>query len=317
MTRARYDGEKFLSEEDMFLIYQGKLKKADAPELYEHLLDDDAPCPLLEADEGKLPHELKGEESETILNNILTALEPPKKEEALSLQAETTERTTSSNTSQSSAWMIWLRENLFHPMIWLPAALALFIIWQPAKTTPPTQEEFLSKGCKDAFSEKGGACRGAFFQEKEMKVIRRLSDSSQQTFEFQEAKFQVGDGILFRFRVVFPGYIYLIKQDERGHLEQLYPFEHHAKKIYPSPSNELMKLVYHGEEQIYVLEKKHVGRQTFWLIHTDHPIKFPQHVAQLNAQTRKYFSKSMTDYISFIVRPKKQSSKHPFSEKKG
>ena len=299
MIQTRYDEENFLSKEDMLLIYQGKLKRSDAPQLYEQLMDDDLICPILEHDEGVVPVELDPKESEIILQQILVELEP---------QTLATPEIIQPQKSMASIFISWMRQNLIHPMVWAPVAFALFLIGQPIDRQQglKDRQQDLTKGCKDTISEsKGDACRGAFFREKEMKVIRRLSASSQKIFDFQDTKFQVGDGILFRFRVVFAGYVYLIKQDASGHLEQLYPFEHKTKKLQPSPSNEFFRLMYHGEEQIYVLENKHIGRQTFWLIHTNKKIQFPNHIHKLTNATKKYFSKSTTDYVTFVVIPKK------------
>ena len=266
--------EPLLSKRALFEIHKGELKRADAPALYEHLLDESAPCLLLEGGDREPPWELEVEESDEILRRVL---------EAVGSKGELSEE------RRPSGFWSKLRKVWKSPVVWAPitALGAIFFFVSQVSWFP-------KRYCDEAGLKCGGRVAAYFYQ---LKVFHKHNTAGPKT-EFQQmGSYHPGDGLLFRLITTKPGYLILLREDTRGRLEQVYPFTKGAHTPLQAGTHELL---HHGERQIFEFEKKYIGKQIIYLVLAEKMEHFPLHKNALSFSQKELLKRS--DFLSFFVR---------------
>ena len=300
-------GEALLFDEQTLSdIYQNKLNQENADTIYQFLCEDgqDDVDPFA-ALPGQQALELEEDESQFILQNILGAMQ----EEPAVVQSP------APAVVQKPSFWASLQELFRSPMYTLASAVtAVFLLMpvfitenEPAKhkdiqkdpipVAQKTQkkETFTTKSCSGVSNK----CRnsGAFL---DIEIHRFAQGNFTKPVEIQNfehgKRYALQQAMVFRFRVINPGYIYLFRQDESGKLEQLFPFS--AKKATLFQQG-ISLLEHNGERVAYFLDKKLLGKQTLKLVHATSPQRFPKHVRELTSVQKQLFQNA--DQQSFEV----------------
>ncbi len=286
--------------------YGNRFTSGERAEFLEHL---DSDCPLCDELISRPPgkYQLEEEELEAIFREIKKEITPAegrevaptegfeRGEKELALES----REEIGKGSPRSIWAelkIWLR-----PAFGLGFSAALLaILWLAGgDERAPLQTGGPAKGEEKYWGYKNN-CRGAYL------LIEVHRPHSGQKGRVQKLAFKpgedyyIGDVMLFRFLVVRKGYVYLLREDAEGRLEQLYPFGGDTPKSFEA--GETYQLERNGVRMGYFLEPNLVGYQKLWLVHSDRPVEFPNHIKFLTPKHRELFK--CAEQMDFFVKPK-------------
>jgi hypothetical protein len=315
-----------LDAEMIAQIYRGDYPPERAPDLYAALhAEDDAFDPFHTFHAPDEPLELDDQESDLILHAILQRVSPASALSASTAQPSATGAASAKtpslqptvapeHTAFSRLRDTWrdLRRVWLAPLVVGMAALLVFPFLSthspsyhstpspsPARRLPsvvppapahpqPPLPDILHKGSRD---------RSAFFAVDLYPAHLRSQDPKKALPFRNNATLHPDDALLFHFVNLRRGYLYLLREDARGRLETLFPFDpQHAKPLAPG------KITLKQAEQpmAYVLEPKMIGRQRFWLLHSSTPLTFPQDRNAISPALRKLFQSA--DHITLFVR---------------
>jgi len=98
------------------------------------------------------------------------------------------------------------------------------------------------------------------------------------------ASYPVGAYMIFRFLITTPGHVYLLRRDEEGKLEYLFPFSPKDDKFYQV--GEYSDLRRGGQPQAYYLDRDLLGHQTLFLVHSKKRLRFPADFLGLHKKGR-------------------------------
>lgn len=275
---APFDPDR--AREQIRQVYRDQLTAQEIHELQESLAQQAQDWEEYLAD-PQSPQELSNNEADVILQNILRELSPQPQ--------------SSSTSSLPSFWSGWFSD--WKHWLLVPTTLACLVILWPWLPSPTSQTHPQWTG------KKNGSSSHAFLQI----TLERTQKNSVHKRPFEENGFyELGDIFYFRFLVIEKGYIYLLRQDNKGQLEQLYPF---AKE-----KHQLLKAGHHvlqlQEKPVpYVLEQDILGYQTLMLIHTQQPTVWPKQLKNLNLQQQQWVQHA--DHVHFTVLPQNRATPSP------
>lgn len=273
MRQSTPNTDTHLGRQELWQIYTGELTRDNAPELYEHLNTDCASCETLVGEEplGEA-WELSTQESEAIFAAIRQEVMP-------ALQAK-------DPASTGGSWLSWLQPIRWAPIFAAAAIVLLLPLWHKPTSTP-THPVALTPHP----THKSASC-GAYL---EIKVLESSQNKTPRPFH-PKARYTTEQAFLFAFLVTRPGYLYLLRKDEKGNLEQLFPFSPKGNKLYETGR---VLLTHQKQPQAYYLEKELIGLQTLWLVHADKPQRFPKQMQALSKQQKALLSRA--DHVTFSV----------------
>ncbi len=313
-----------LDAEMIAQIYRGDYSHERAPDLYAALhAEDDAFDPFHTFHAPDEPLELDDQESDLILQAILQRVSPASALAASTPQPSATRPASVSPSSipstvspEHSAFSRFrdllrdLRRAWLAPLVVGMAALLVFpfisthspssrsiLTPSPARRLPSVVSPARPQPVLPDILHKGSRDRAAFFA-VDLYPARLRNQDPKKALPFRNnATLHPDDALLFHFVNLRRGYLYLLREDARGRLETLFPFEpQHAKPLAPG------KITLKQAEQpmVYVLEPKMIGRQRFWLLHSSTPLTFPQDRNAISPALRKLFQSA--DHITLFVR---------------
>ena len=188
----------------------------------------------------------------------------------------------------------------------LAIAAGLLLLWKiplsenfelkevPNKTISADSTEYYQglKGCQKAYLI--------------AEVHRRAGNGKRQKLKVLPLKngedYLLGDIIIFKFIVAADGYVYLLRNDADGNLEQLFPFRDTPSKKFKAGSTYILEK--QGVRMGYYLDESLLGYQKIWLVHSPIPQKFPRHIKELSNFQKKLLK--CADQFDFFVLPTKK-----------
>lgn len=239
---------------------------------------------LLTDSDSDSPHELSTSEADALLQHILHEISAP---------SASSSPTSPAPQPPSHRWTLSWRSWLIVPT----TALLLFTAWPwLSPVVPPPTSSWTGK-------KNGSSASHAFLQIS----WQRTQKGTVQKRAFKPNGFyELGDIFYFRFLIIEKGYVYLIRQDSKDRLEQLFPFQPGKHTFLPGGRHYAVE--FQGKPIPYVLEQDIVGYQTFLLIHSHQPLTWPKHVKELTQQQQHLFQQS--DRVHFTVLPQTQGNRH-------
>lgn len=296
-------GDLHLTESMTLQIETREVTRTTHPELFAHLQESCCQCEsFLEGQSLKDTHDydLAQDEVDRILQNILDETEPDR----LRLAKEA-QQAKEKETSGQTGWQSWLTG--WRAAMWMTpaiATMALVALWEtpspsPTTTTPAPHVQ-RPVPVQPAPTTKNACGKCAFL---DIRVERPQSSTlPPRKLAFQHGgTYQVGDAVLFDFRLLKAGYLTLLRKDASGSLETLFPFggkgNAHIKQA------KTFTLSMNGKRVAYFLEASHVGSQTFYLVLSEKPVSFPSKMSELSNEQRQLIAES--DHLGLQVMSKR------------
>lgn len=288
--------ERHLDDHTLHQITRGEVDRHNHPDLHRHLQEPCETCEAFLSTEGMKntdDYDLNCKEVERILQAVLEETAPDRARLAQKARAR----------EARQGWSQWLLS--WRAALWLTpslAAAAFLLIQSPSQpkllhsqqvTPTPTRPQV--RVPLPTF--KSAQANGAFLRIQVERTEHNKRPARQLRFR-HNGSYKVGDAMLFRFKVTLPGYVYLLREDQKGNLERLFPFS--AKQHTMMKMGSEFELQQKGQRVAYFLEKSHLGQQTLWLVHASNKQSFPAHRSQLSAAAKKLFARA--DYLKFYVR---------------
>lgn len=270
-------------------IYSGELHCDNAPKLYQQLMaSDDLESEAFFMTPANQPivHELEPQEADEVLANVLQgiALRPS--------TAAAKPTVTAPPVPTATRWWARLVQGfIFAPTLAITAVLVLVPVWWSQRTLQqPSATHSFGNTLKSA--SKGAYLEIEVHRTQQQKPKRRV-------FPFvAQGRYRLGDAMTFSFLITKPGYLSLLREDQRGNIEQLYPFQNKVMHVRPGS---VTQLKYNGKPMAYFLDKALLGAQTLHLVHTPRPVVFPKHTNDLRTQQKEWIKRAET--VRFIVEP--------------
>jgi hypothetical protein len=320
--------DRQLTPQDIAKIHRGQLSASEAPALYAALLETpESPAFFAHLHTHNEPLELTSQESQWIEASILAALQssalPSSAPSTLASPASSSATSTPTDARHSpsppmraslalSGWLSSLRW-LWTPVLAGAALLALFPTspelsshgWheqrlsKPRAWLPPTQK---NGATQNDLRHKGVRQQEAFLR---IQIYRaQMSgqlDSKPSPFQ-QAMRLSPQDALVFRLLNLRRGHLYLVREDEQQRFEILYPFS--KEKDQPHAAGEIA-LEQSGQAMAYQLEEAMLGKQRFWLLHSQRPQRLPTHRSHLSPAQKRLFQHA--DLASIEITPRRKA----------